>query len=108
MLAGVRECPIDDALTVVGDRWSLLVVREIGFGVTRFNDIARHTGMARDRLASRLRSLETAGIIRREQYNERPPRHEYLLTEFGRGLLPVLDALRRWGDTMPHGAPATP
>lgn len=97
MFDGVRPCPIADALELVGDRWSLLVLREIGFGVRRFNDIQRHTGAPRDRIADRLRKLEEVGVIRRQQYNEHPPRHEYVLTESGRGLAPVLAALRDWG-----------
>jgi DNA-binding HxlR family transcriptional regulator len=104
MLAGVRACPIADALDVIGDRWSLLVMREIGFGVHRFNDIQRHTGMPRDRLAARLRALEQAGIITRRPYSEHPPRHEYLATSAGQALIPVLQALRQWGEE--HARPA--
>jgi DNA-binding HxlR family transcriptional regulator len=99
MLDGVRPCPIADALDLIGDRWSLLVIREIGFGVHRFNDIQRHTGMPRDRLADRLRKLETAGIIARRPYSEHPPRSEYLTTGAGQALIPVLQSLRQWGET---------
>jgi DNA-binding HxlR family transcriptional regulator len=98
MLDGVRPCPIADALELVGDRWSLLVMREISFGVHRFNDIQRHTGMPRDRLAARLRALEQAGVITRRPYSEHPPRHEYLATSAGQALIPVLQALRQWGE----------
>jgi DNA-binding HxlR family transcriptional regulator len=98
MLAGPRACPIADALEVIGDRWSLLVIREIGFGVHRFNDIQRHAGIPRDRLAARLRMLEQAGIITRRPYSEHPPRYEYLATEAGRALGPVLASLRQWGE----------
>jgi DNA-binding HxlR family transcriptional regulator len=99
MLDGVRPCPIADALDLIGDRWSLLVIREIGFGVHRFNDIQRHTGMPRDRLTDRLRKLELAGIITRRPYSEHPPRYEYLATGAGRALIPVLQSLRQWGET---------
>jgi DNA-binding HxlR family transcriptional regulator len=98
MLAGVRLCPIADALELIGGRWSLLVIREIGFGVHRFNDIQRHTGIPRDRLTDRLRKLEQAGIITRRPYSEHPPRYEYLATDAGQELIPVLQALRRWGE----------
>jgi DNA-binding HxlR family transcriptional regulator len=103
MLAGPRPCPIADALGVIGDRWSLLVIREIGFGVHRFNDIQRHTGMPRDRLAARLRALEQAGLITRRRYSEHPPRHEYLATAAGRALGPVLASLRAWGEDRAAG-----
>ena len=97
ILDGVRPCPIADALDIIGDRWSLLVLREIAFGVHRFNDIMRHTGIARDRLSHRLRGLEAKGVVVREQYSEHPPRHEYYLTEAGAALAPVFSALREWG-----------
>jgi len=97
MLDRVRPCPIADALETIGDRWSLLVLREIAFGVRRFNDIMRHTGIARDRLSHRLRALEAKGMIVREQYSEHPPRDEYYLTEPARALGPVFAALREWG-----------
>lgn len=99
MVDGVRICPIADSLEIVGDKWSLLVLRELSLGVHRFNDIQRHTGAPRDRIADRLRSLEHFGIIERRRYSEHPPRYEYRLTEAGRDLRPVLNSLRRWGQT---------
>ncbi|WP_103887184.1 winged helix-turn-helix transcriptional regulator [Actinacidiphila yanglinensis] len=93
-----RVCSIADALDVVGERWSLLVVRELGFEVHRFKDIQINTGAPRETLALRLRKLEDAGVIERRRYSERPPRDEYLLTDAGRALLPVLRALREWGE----------
>ena len=86
------------ALNVVGEKWALLAVREIAFGNKRFDVIARNTGAPRDRLAARLRALEAAGVISRRQYSDHPPRHEYELTEAGRELRAVLQALRAWGD----------
>ncbi|MEW2544166.1 helix-turn-helix domain-containing protein [Streptomyces sp. NPDC047002] len=93
-----RVCSIADALDVVGERWSLLVVRELGFGVHRFKDIQINTGAPRETLAARLRKLEEAGVIERRQYCDRPPRDEYVLTASGRDLVPVLVALRVWGE----------
>ncbi|MFJ4921012.1 winged helix-turn-helix transcriptional regulator [Streptomyces sp. NPDC088725] len=93
-----RDCPIADALEVVGKRWSLLVVRELAFGVHRFKDIQANTGAPRETLALRLRELEEAGIIERRQYSDRPPRDEYLVTDTGRDLFPVLTELRVWGE----------
>jgi DNA-binding HxlR family transcriptional regulator len=93
-----RVCPIADALEVVGERWSLLVIRELGFGVTRFKDIQINTGAPRETLALRLRSLEESGVIERQRYCEHPPRDEYVLTKIGRDLMPVIAALRKWGE----------
>ena len=87
-----------DALAVVGDRYSLLVVREIGYGYRRFQDMAGFTGAPRDVLSSRLRRLEEIGILERRQYSEHPPRHEYHLTDTGRELRPIVLALKEWGD----------
>ncbi|MEU4560451.1 helix-turn-helix domain-containing protein [Actinoplanes sp. NPDC023936] len=92
-----RDCTIADALEVVGDRWSLLVVRELFYAERRFTEIARNTGAPRDILATRLRKLAGHGVITRERYSERPPRYEYRLTEAGRALAPVLLTLKRWG-----------
>jgi DNA-binding HxlR family transcriptional regulator len=93
-----RICPIADALAVVGDRWSLLALRELFFDVTRFNDIQVNTGAPRASLVARLRALEVAGLVERRRYCERPRRDDYVLTEAGRELAPVLGALRVWGE----------
>jgi DNA-binding HxlR family transcriptional regulator len=103
-LGAPRVCSIADALEVVGERWSLLVLRELGFGVHRFKDIQVNTGAPRETLALRLRKLEEAGVIERRRYCDRPPRDEYVLTAAGRDLLPVLTALREWGQR--HVTPA--
>jgi DNA-binding HxlR family transcriptional regulator len=105
MVDGVRDCAIANTLEVIGDKWSLLVLRELALGVHRFNDIQRHTGAPRDRVADRLRNLEQSGVIERRLYNEHPPRFEYWLTPSGRDLAPVLDSLREWGEAhRPPGA----
>lgn len=96
---GPRICPIADALDLVGERYSLLVLREIGFGVHRFNDIRHNIGAPRETLATRLRTLEEAGVIERRRYCDRPPRDEYVYTDAGRALEPVLGLLRRWGES---------
>ncbi len=92
-----RPCPIAAALELVGERWALLVVREIALGATHFTDIVKGTGAPRDRIAARLKALETAGVVARSPYQSAPPRHEYRLTESGDALIPVLDALLAWG-----------
>jgi DNA-binding HxlR family transcriptional regulator len=94
------------ALNLVGEKWALLAVREISFGNKRFDAIVRNTGAPRDRLAARLRTLEEAGVIARRKYSDHPPRYEYDLTECGRELRTVLQALRTWGDKWAVDAPA--
>jgi DNA-binding HxlR family transcriptional regulator len=93
-----RPCSIAAALNVVGDRWSLLAVREVMFGNHRFSQIARNTGAPRDRLAARLRALVDAGVLEQRVYQESPRRADYHLTEAGRELSPVLNSLLAWGD----------
>ena len=102
----VRPCSVAAALEILGERWSLLAVREIGYGVHTFAKIAGYTGASRDILADRLRKLEGAGIIERRPYSEHPPRYEYHLTQAGRELFPVLLALREWGDRWAVTAPS--
>ena len=93
-----RPCPVAAALAVVGERWSLLVVRELFYEVRRFDRIAQATGAPRNILASRLRDLEEEGVVARSLYSRRPPRYEYHLTRSGRDLLPAPLALRAWGE----------
>lgn len=93
-----RDCSVADALALVGDRYSLLIVREIGYGNVRFGDLAGRTGAPRDVLTARLRGLEEAGVLERRPYSERPPRHEYHLTAAGLELGPIVLALKEWGD----------
>ncbi len=93
-----RACSIAASLEVVGDRWSLLAVREVSFGNHRFSEILAGTGAPRDRLAARLKALVTAGVLERRQYQKAPARFDYHLTEAGRDLVPVLRALMTWGD----------
>jgi DNA-binding HxlR family transcriptional regulator len=93
-----RPCPIAAALELVGERWALLVVREIALGATRFGDIVAGTGAPRDRIAARLKALESAGVVARTPYHDSPVRHEYRLTPSGDALMPVLDALLQWGE----------
>ena len=102
-----QNCSIAAALEVVGERWSLLVVRDAFLGVRRFDDFQRSLGIARNVLQSRLERLVEAGILERGLYNERPPRYEYRLTEKGVDLWPVLVALLKWGDrhAYPDGPP---
>src|SRR3954451_7355915 len=103
-----RRCSIAGALEVVGEKWSLLVVRELFLGVRRFSDIAGNTGAPRDILTRRLRRLEDVGVVERREYSARPPRHEYRLTRAGGDLLPVILALRQWGERYVTGEALPP
>ncbi len=103
-----QVCSIARALEVVGERWSLLVVRDLFLGLRRFDDLQADLGIARNVLAARLEKLVAAGIVERRPYSERPPRHEYRLTDRGRDLWPTLHALMAWGDehvAAPGGPP---
>ena len=99
---GPRVCSIADALEILGDRWSLLIVRECSYGVHRFTDIHRNTGAASDILTSRLKRLEEVCILHRKRYSWRPERYGYFLTETGEELFPILLALREWGERQLH------
>jgi DNA-binding HxlR family transcriptional regulator len=101
-------CSIARALEVVGERWSVLIVRNALFaGSTRYSDFQRSLGIASNILTTRLDGFVEAGIMRRHQYSDQPPLHEYLLTEKGRDLAPALIALTEWGDrwAAPDGPP---
>ena len=92
-------CGIAQAVGVLGDPWSLLVLRDVAGGRTRFDQLVAETGISRKVLTQRLEALVADGLLKRRAYSERPPRHEYVLTDLGRGALPVLAALQEFGDT---------
>jgi DNA-binding HxlR family transcriptional regulator len=93
-----RPCSIASALAFLGEKWALLVVRELALGVHRFDEIQRNTGAPRDILTSRLRRLEAAGVLEKRQYQDRPVRFGYHLTRAGGELRPILLSLAQWGD----------
>jgi DNA-binding HxlR family transcriptional regulator len=98
---GHRE-PIERSLDVIGHKWTLLIIRDLMSGPRRFSELERSLGRANPKMITvRLRELEVAGVVSRKTYAEVPPRVEYRLTEKGRALAPVLDALRGWGRTLP-------
>jgi DNA-binding HxlR family transcriptional regulator len=92
------ECSIARTLEVVGERWSLLILRDAFYGIRRFDDFRRDLGIARNVLTDRLNKLVDQGVLERHPYEEHPPRFEYRLTAKGRDLLSVLLAMMRWGD----------
>jgi DNA-binding HxlR family transcriptional regulator len=100
-----QNCSVAAALEVIGERWTLLVVRDLFLGTRRFDEFQRNLGIARNVLQARLTRLVDAGIVTRTPYQERPLRHEYRLTEKGLDLWPVLHALRSWGDRHTEGEP---
>ena len=99
-------CPVARTLDVVGEWWTLLIVRDALLGARRFEDF-RTTGIADNILSARLRRLVEEGILERVRYRERPDRHEYVLTEKGRELRVAVAALRQWGDAYLSPQPPT-
>jgi DNA-binding HxlR family transcriptional regulator len=93
-----QRCSIARALELVGERWTLLILRDAFLGVRRFDDFQRGLGVARNILNTRLQRLVEAGLLDRRPYQERPQRFEYVLTEKGLDLWPALVALMHWGD----------
>ena len=95
---GSEACPVARGLSVIGDRWTLLVLRDCFLGFRRFEQMQERLGITRHVLADRLRELEAAGVLRREPYQQRPLRHEYRLTDRGKALYPVLVSLIEWAN----------
>jgi len=95
---GETVCPIARSLAVVGDRWTVLILRELFLGSRRFEEFQAQTGMSSHLLSTRLKRLEADGIVARKPYSDRPLRHEYKLTEKGLDLYPLLLSLKVWGE----------
>ena len=91
-------CPITNGLDIFGDKWTLLIIRDLVLGKCRYQDLLSSSeNIASNILADRLKKLETAGLVMRRVYQHKPLRHEYVLTEKGNDLKPVLEAISRWG-----------
>ncbi|WP_354699841.1 putative HTH-type transcriptional regulator [Paraconexibacter sp. AEG42_29] len=105
--ASTYQCSVARTVEVVGERWTMLILREAFLGVKRFDHIQRDLGIARNILSDRLGKLVDQGILEKRRYSERPPRFEYRLTAKGRDLYPIVVTLMQWGDkyTAPDGAP---
>jgi DNA-binding HxlR family transcriptional regulator len=93
-----QNCSIARALETIGERWTLLILRDAFLGTRRFDDFQRSLGIARNVLAVRLKRLTEQGLLERSRYQERPERYEYRLTDKGADLWPVLFTLMRFGD----------
>lgn len=91
-----RECPLSAALGVVGEWWTLLILHDAFDGYTRFDQFQRNLGISSSLLTSRLKTLVADGILERRPYQDNPPRHEYVLTDLGRSLRPVVVVLAAW------------
>ena len=92
------DCVVASTIDVIGDRWTLLIMRDVFFGVRRFGDFQKDLKIARNVLTDRLQALVSHGILKTVPYEDHPPRHEYRLTDKGRDLFDVLMALWRYGD----------
>jgi DNA-binding HxlR family transcriptional regulator len=102
------HCSVARTLDVVGERWSLLVLRDAFNGVRRFDDFSRSLPIARNVLAARLRTLVEHGVLEKTRYQEHPERFEYRLTDRGRDLYPVIVAMLQWGDRYLAGPDGPP
>jgi DNA-binding HxlR family transcriptional regulator len=100
------DCSVAQCLEVIGEWWTMLIVRDAFLGVTRFDVFQERLGIARNVLQLRLERLVDAGVFERVAYSEHPPRYDYLLTPKGRDLWPVVNAMRQWGDQ--YAAPSGP
>ena len=103
-----QDCSVAQALSVVGDRWTMLILKEAFMRVRRFEDFQERTGAPRPILAERLKTLVDDDVLERRLYSERPDRYEYRLTEKGLDLWPVLVSLLRWGDKWMTGRDGPP
>ncbi|HMO46467.1 MAG TPA: helix-turn-helix domain-containing protein [Rubrivivax sp.] len=95
---GEERCSVARTVSVIGDRWTLLVLRDCFLGVRRFEAFQQRLGISRPMLSDRLRKLVDAGVLRKRSYQESPPRYEYRLTPKGLDLHPVIMAIVHWGD----------
>ena len=102
-------CPVANVLDLFGDKWTLLVVRDLILGKTRYGEFAQSPeGIPTNILASRLKGLEQAGIIKKKAYCEKPLRYEYELTQKGRDLTPILEAMADWAEVHVPGSKVFP
>ena len=92
-------CPVETTLTLIGSKWKMLILRDLMPGTKRFGELRRSVGgVSQKVLTAQLRDMEACGLVDRQVYAEVPPRVEYSLTELGRSLRPILDAMWAWGE----------
>jgi DNA-binding HxlR family transcriptional regulator len=103
------ECPITNVLDILGDKWTLLVIRDLVLGKRRYQEfMSSPEKIASNILANRLKRLEAGGLVTRQKYQENPPRYVYRLTKKGKGLEPVLEAIVVWGQKLFPGTKRFP
>lgn len=92
-------CPVETTLTLIGDKWKVLILRDLLAGTKRFGELKKSVGNVSQKvLTAQLRDMEKSGLLTRKVYPEVPPRVEYSLTELGQSLRPILDAMQNWGE----------
>ena len=97
--ADLPACPVETTLTLIGDKWKVLILRDLMPGTKRFGELKKSVGNVSQKvLTAQLRAMEESGLVHREVYAEVPPRVEYSLTELGKSLKPILDSMRAWGE----------
>jgi DNA-binding HxlR family transcriptional regulator len=101
-------CSLARSVEVLGDSWTLLILRDAAYGLRRYDEFQRSLHIARNTLSDRLAKLVDAGIMTKQFYQDNPPRYEYLLTEMGRDFFPVLAAMLAWGDRWLDGGAGAP
>ena len=95
----LSACPVETTLTLIGDKWKVLILRDLMPGTKRFGELKKSIGAVSQKvLTAQLRAMEESGLVHREVYAEVPPRVEYSLTELGKSLKPILDSLWAWGE----------
>ena len=97
--ATLPACPVETTLTLIGDKWKVLILRDLMPGTKRFGELKKSVGNVSQKvLNAQLRAMEENGLVHREVYAEVPPRVEYTLTELGKSLKPILDSMWAWGE----------
>ena len=103
--AALPACPVETTLTLIGDKWKVLILRDLMPGTKRFGELKKSIGTVTQKvLTAQLRQMEASGLLTRTVYAEVPPRVEYTLTDLGRSLRPVLDAMEAWGKAYQENA----
>ncbi len=97
--AELPACPVETTLSLIGDKWKVLILRDLMPGTKRFGELKKSVGNVSQKvLTAQLRAMEESGLVHREVYAEVPPRVEYSLTELGKSLKPILDSMWAWGE----------
>lgn len=97
--AELPPCPVETTLMLIGDKWKVLILRDLRSGTKRFGELKKSvTGISQKVLTSNLRAMEEDGLLTREVFPEVPPRVEYTLTDLGQSMSPILDAMAEWGE----------